>query len=137
MPQYWMSVFAKNMVLDARNMGLIGLILIYHIDGISVKHFLSRGQQKLLICAMILAQGMLLTRHVNKGLIYLVDDLPSELDFYSKQKLISLLSRQQTQIFITAIESQDICEFINDKPNISMKVFHVEHGNVVSDPANA
>lgn len=100
------------------------------VDGIPVKHFLSRGQQKLLICAMILAQGMLLTKHANKGLIYLVDDLPAELDLQSKQKLISLLSRQPTQIFITAIESEAICGFINDKLEVPMKVFHVEHGSV-------
>ena len=101
------------------------------VNSISVKHFLSRGQQKLLICAMILAQGMLLASHANKGLIYLVDDLPSELDLQSRQKLISLLSRQQTQIFITAIESSTICDFVSDQPEMPIKVFHVEHGRVV------
>lgn len=101
------------------------------INGVSAKHFLSRGQQKLLICAMILAQGMLLNKHANKGLIYLVDDLPSELDLQGKQKLISLLSRQQTQIFITAIESSMICDLVSDKTDMPMKVFHVEHGSVV------
>lgn len=96
-----------------------------------VKHFLSRGQQKLLICAMIIAQGICLDRYVNKSLIYLVDDLPSELDFQSKKKLISLLSKQNTQIFITAIESDSICDFISDKTEVPVKVFHVEHGGVV------
>ncbi len=99
------------------------------LDGISVKHFLSRGQQKLLICAMILAQGMLLAKCVNKSLIYLIDDLPSELDLYSRQKLISLLAKQPTQIFITAVESETICALLN-KSDVSLKVFHVEHGNV-------
>ena len=101
------------------------------IEGVSAKHFLSRGQQKLLICAMILAQGMLLAEHANKGLIYLVDDLPSELDLQSRQRLISLLSKQQTQIFVTAIESETICRLMSDKPGVSMKVFHVEHGDVI------
>lgn len=99
-------------------------------NGVSVRHFLSRGQQKLLICAMIIAQGALLTGQVNQGLIYLVDDLPSELDVQSRQKLISLLSRQAAQIFITAIEHHDICCFINDNSVVPVKVFHVEHGNV-------
>jgi DNA replication and repair protein RecF len=101
------------------------------IDAVSAKHFLSRGQQKLLICAMILAQGMLLARHANKGLIYLVDDLPSELDLQSRQKLISLLSRQQTQIFITAIDSSTICDFVSDQPDVPIKMFHVEQGSIV------
>lgn len=101
------------------------------IQGVPVKHFLSRGQQKLLICAMIFAQGQLLMRQANKRLIYLVDDLPAELDLLSKQKLIELLARQKTQIFITTIESKDICEFISDEFEVPIKVFHVEHGNIV------
>lgn len=101
------------------------------VDAVSVKHFLSRGQQKLLICAMILAQGVALSKYRNKELIYLVDDLPSELDLHSSKKLISLLAKQRTQIFITAIESETICSFI-DKSEVPLKVFHVEHGNVRS-----
>jgi DNA replication and repair protein RecF len=100
------------------------------INGIPVKHFLSRGQQKLLICAMIIAQGKLLAMHANKSLIYLVDDLPAELDLLSRQKLISLLSRQQTQIFITAIESSTICSLAENSPDVLVKVFHVEHGKI-------
>lgn len=99
---------------------------------VSVKHFLSRGQQKLLICAMIIAQGTLLAKHANKRLIYLIDDLPSELDLLSRQKLISLLSRQQTQIFITVIENNMIGDLIGDKPDVPLKVFHVEHGRVAA-----
>jgi len=103
------------------------------MDGIPVKHFLSRGQQKLLICAMIIAQGCLLTKHADKSLIYLVDDLPAELDLMSRQKLISLLSRQQTQIFITAIEYESICNLLKASPEVPVKVFHVEHGTVRVD----
>lgn len=101
------------------------------LDDVPVKHFLSRGQQKLLICAMIIAQGQLLAKHANKGLIYLVDDLPAELDLVSRQKLIALLARQSTQIFITAIESKSICDFITDQSDVPIKVFHVEHGKIV------
>lgn len=107
--------------------------LVVTVDGISVKHFLSRGQQKLLICAMIIAQGCLLNRHAEKSLIYLVDDLPAELDLMSRQKLISLLSRQKTQIFITAIEYESICNLLKASPDVPVKVFHVEHGNVRID----
>lgn len=101
------------------------------INSISVKHFLSRGQQKLLICAMILAQGMLFATHANKGLIYLVDDLPSELDLQNRQKLILLLAKQFAQVFITAIDSEMVCDFISDQPEIPMKVFHVKQGSII------
>jgi DNA replication and repair protein RecF len=86
---------------------------------------------------MIIAQGRLLETHVNKGLIYLVDDLPAELDLVSKQKLIALLARQQTQIFITAIESKSICDLVDEKSEVPMKVFHVEHGNIVEMAGDA
>ncbi len=101
------------------------------IDQVPVKHFLSRGQQKLLICAMLVAQGMLLANVTNRSLIYLIDDLPSELDLYSRQKLISLLSKQQTQIFITAIEKEAICDSISEMSNVPINVFHVEHGHII------
>ncbi len=97
-------------------------------DGLSAKHFLSRGQQKLLICAMILAQGMLLSGTVNKGPIYLVDDLPAELDESGGKKLVSLLARQQAQVFITAINNDVMQGLIGVDSVSSVKVFHVEHG---------
>jgi DNA replication and repair protein RecF len=95
------------------------------IDGVSAKYFLSRGQQKLLICAMIIAQGMLLNEGRNKRLVYLVDDLPAELDQHSRDKLISLLTQQETQVFITAIEP----ELVGGEEK--KKVFHVEQGRLM------
>lgn len=100
-------------------------------EGLTLRHILSRGQQKLLICAMILAQGKLLADKEKTGLIYLVDDLPSELDLLSRQKLVSLLTTQNSQIFITAIEKEAICDLVNDKTSVPIKVFHVEHGKIV------
>ncbi len=79
---------------------------------------------------MILAQGMLLAEQEKSGLIYLIDDLPSELDFHSRQRLVALLTAQKSQIFITAIEKEAICDLICDKTMVSMKVFHVEHGKI-------
>lgn len=102
-----------------------------NINSQSARHFLSRGQQKLLICAMILAQGMLLFEQTNKGLIYLIDDLPAELDVQSRHLLMSLLAKQQTQIFITAIEKEIVCDALQAESMPIMKLFHVEHGKVV------
>ncbi|MBV9576742.1 MAG: DNA replication/repair protein RecF [Gammaproteobacteria bacterium] len=98
------------------------------LDTVSVKHFLSRGQQKLLICAMIVAQGMLLGTQINKGLVFLIDDLPAELDMINQSKLVKLLAGQNTQVFITAIEHKAIFDVIS--PSIPTKVFHVEHGDL-------
>ena len=103
------------------------------LNRLPAKHFLSRGQQKLLICAMILAQGMLFAAQTNKGLIYLIDDLPAELDLASRQKLISLLAKQSTQIFITATQREMISDSLTEKANLPLSMFHVEHGKVLAE----
>jgi DNA replication and repair protein RecF len=97
------------------------------IDGIPAKDILSRGQQKLFVCAMIITQGTLLYKHTKKQPIYLVDDLPAELDSVSRSNLLSLLSKQDAQLFITAVERQTLEGFISPHPS---KMFHVEHGEV-------
>lgn len=64
---------------------------------------LSRGQQKLVVSALKIAQGKLL---VEKGrpLIYLIDDLPAELDADHRLRLCRLLEQLDSQIFITCVE---------------------------------
>ena len=79
------------------------------------------------VCAMILARGILLKNRENKRPIYLVDDLPSELDVTNRSSLLALLSRQEAQIFITAAERNSWDGFVTIGP---MKLFHVEHGNM-------
>jgi DNA replication and repair protein RecF len=97
------------------------------INKVLAKDILSRGQQKLFVCAMILAQGALLNSTANKKPIYLIDDLPAELDIVSRTNLITLLSKQQTQIFVTAVERQALSNVLSMLP---LKMFHVEHGNI-------
>jgi DNA replication and repair protein RecF len=97
------------------------------IMGVDAKDILSRGQQKLFVCAMILAQGALLYRSTNKKPIYLIDDLPAELDIVSRTNLIALLSKQETQIFVTAVEKTALSENLFQFP---VKMFHVERGSV-------
>jgi DNA replication and repair protein RecF len=97
------------------------------IYGFLAKDFLSRGQQKLFVCAMILAQGKLLSNLTKKRPIFLVDDLPSELDSFSLKKMVSLLEELATQVFITAIDVNTIAKFSKEQ----IKLFHVEHGKVI------
>ena len=97
------------------------------INHIPLKDILSRGQQKLFVCAMIMAQGALLQQYVNRKPIYLIDDLSSELDVVSRSKLIALLVRQKTQVFLTAVEREMLADFFVKVP---AKMFHVEHGDV-------
>lgn len=63
---------------------------------------LSRGQQKLVVSALKIAQGQLLIEH-GKPLVFLVDDLPAELDANHRRKLCQLLESLDSQIFITSV----------------------------------
>ncbi len=92
----------------------------------SAKDFLSRGQQKLLVCGMIVAQGMLLWTLNQTPPIFLIDDLASELDSQSLSRIIGLLIRQKAQVFVTAIFPKVWDGFLD----CATKLFHVEHGRV-------
>ena len=78
------------------------------------------------VCAMILARGALLQKSSQIRPIYLVDDLPSELDAINRTSLLALLARQEAQIFVTAVE-RNCDNFLASTP---VKMFHVEHGIV-------
>lgn len=89
---------------------------------------LSRGQQKLVVCGLKLAQGQLMSE-VGKGTCtYLIDDLPSELDQQHSQLVCALLASMEAQVFITCVQRQDIESVWPETKELAM--FHVEHGAV-------
>jgi DNA replication and repair protein RecF len=67
---------------------------------------LSRGQIKLLVCAMRLSQGKILQDKTGRKCIYLIDDLNSELDSNSRRLLLKEISASSNQIFITNINRE-------------------------------
>lgn len=89
---------------------------------------LSRGQQKLVVCALKIAQGMLLQSENDTGCIYLIDDLPSELDVQNRERLCKLIEQLQSQVFITCIEPESLgSPWSEDR---EMRLFHVKHGRI-------
>lgn len=94
-------------------------------NNISVADVLSRGQQKVLGCALQLAQGKLLKEIRDKHCIYLIDDLAAELDPQKREVLMEALVQLNSQVFITAIEESTVNELSHFSSN---KMFHVEHG---------
>ena len=65
---------------------------------------LSRGQQKLLTIALLLAQAELYHRHLGDACILLIDDLPAELDPGNRAWVSRTLAELDAQLFVTAIE---------------------------------
>jgi len=104
------------------------------IDGHSAGETLSRGQQKLSVCALKLAQGRLLAEQAGRSCTYLVDDLPAELDERHSRHVAEVLNELKAQVFITCVERQEIQSVWPESSRLNMKTFHVEHGNINPDP---
>lgn len=101
------------------------------IKGHAAAEVLSRGQQKLLVCAMKITQGVVFAQLTGRRCVYLVDDLPAELDTEHRQLLVDWLDRLATQVFITGVEKQALVQPWQDKPGREIKLFHVEHGEIL------
>ena len=100
------------------------------VNGLDAAEVLSRGQQKLLVCALKIAQGYVFTRITGRKSIYLVDDLPAELDEKHRALLVHWLYTMGTQVFITGVEREMLASSWRDKTEITPKMFHVEQGRV-------
>lgn len=100
--------------------------LVFTLDGRRAQHYVSRGQEKMLVIALILAQAELFSRRTGKACVILLDDLAAELDANHQQGLLDILRPMQVQLFITMVSAGGLTfDLWPDR-----KVFHVEHGAV-------
>jgi DNA replication and repair protein RecF len=102
--------------------------LVVRLDGELVEKRASRGQQKLTVAAMHLAQAGVARESAGVKTVIIVDDLPAELDAANRNALMRELSTGTQQVFVTGIEQ----EIFQDTP--MERVFHVEHGALNSTP---
>lgn len=91
---------------------------------------LSRGQQKLVTCSLKLAQGTVLQKLGRGACLFLLDDLPSELDREHSSLVCEMLSIMDAQIFITCVSAAEIADVWPAAAKKDMAMFHVEHGGV-------
>jgi len=96
------------------------LRLLY--DDRQAKRLVSRGQQKLLACAMVLAATETVQARLGRPLLLLLDDPAAELDGAALTRLMGCVSALQCQVIATSIEPNTR---IFDQPPA---VFHVERG---------
>ncbi len=86
----------------------------------------SRGQQKQLAIALLLAQGRHFTGATGRSCCYLVDDLAAELDRGHRDRVMGELSEIGGQVMVTAIDASAL-----STDNWSEhRMFHVEHGDI-------
>jgi DNA replication and repair protein RecF len=74
------------------------------VDGKTARDFLSRGQMKLLIVALLLAQVRCLEDSLGTRGCLLIDDVASELDASNRARLLAFLDARPGQFFITATD---------------------------------
>lgn len=99
----------------------------FKVNAINAQEILSRGQLRMAVAALQLAQTELFNTQTSRKSIFLLDDVGAELDIDKRERFIDGLQAMDTQIFVTAIEKSQLA-FI-DKYN-DKRMFHVEHGHV-------
>lgn len=100
------------------------------VENLPVEDILSRGQLKLLMCALRLAQGEYLSAEQQRSCIFLIDDFASELDATKRTLLAERLHLTGAQIFITAINYEQL-ESMSDTQG---KILTMQQGKVIQCP---
>ncbi len=83
----------------------------------------SRGQQKLLGAALVLAQSLTVGRRLERSMLLLVDEPAADLDAGRLRTLMQLILSLPAQVFLASITTD-----VLDQPATG-RVFHVEHGD--------
>lgn len=85
----------------------------------------SRGEQKLISAALLLAQAELLRQRQRRRPLLLIDDLAAELDTHSRGRLFAAIQALGAQSFLSFLDAGQIPAQTGERA-----MFHVEHGQV-------
>lgn len=96
----------------------------FRLDGIPARERISRGQQKMLASAFVLALIALRAEAAERPTCLLLDDPAAELDVDNLGKLLHALQRLRAQLVVTAVSETGL----HGLP--VGRTFHVEHGRV-------
>lgn len=98
--------------------------LVVLIDGAIPKERISRGQQKLLAAALILAQIAFRVSQDGEEACLLLDDPAAELDVDNLKRLLTEVAKLRAQLVVTSLDLRSIDQYL------SGAVFHVKQGHV-------
>lgn len=118
------DTFERDIFLGATQNGPHRADLKIDLSNKQARKLVSRGQQKLLASAMILAATKTVQSTLKKPLLLLLDDPAAELDLESVGRLMESVSSLDCQIVATCIDP-GVVQF-PDNP----KMFHVEQGSI-------
>lgn len=113
--------FSKDQQLGHTQYGAHRADIRFKFSGREAMQTLSRGQQKLFVCALLLAQAKLHEQVCGEPVIMLIDDLPAELDEFHRRKLLELLQTLKIQHFITST-AENLIPILNADTSKSWKI---------------
>lgn len=96
------------------------------VNNVLAQDHLSRGQMKLLVISLYLAQIKIMSSFSEKSFCVLLDDLAAELDLINLKKTMLFLNKLKVQTFITTTKESLFEEYIEKNKS---NVFHVKHGS--------
>jgi DNA replication and repair protein RecF len=102
----------------------------FFLNGKLASEYLSRGQLRVLVSLLLIAEVRVLKQKTNKSCIFLVDDIAAELDTTTREFFLDTIVAEETQVFVTAIEKQQL-SFAEKYKN--KKVFHVKQNHVTEE----
>ena len=100
--------------------------LRFTVGGRPVQHCLSRGETKMFVTAIAVAQAQDLAAVLGFPPLVIVDDMASELDAASQDRSLAELRKIGAQLFLTAVPGHGLGEADLEEG----RVFHVEQGRI-------
>ena len=122
------QLFEKKQIEKDRGLSVIGPHkddLVFKINGNDLRKYGSKGQHKLFLVALKLAEIKYIKSITDEYPIFLLDDLYSEID-EKKSGMIAKVLDKDIQTFITTSNSSIINQF--EKTNI--QIFNITEGNL-------
>ena len=127
------SAFDETWEADIRNgytrNGAHNVDVKIQIENKNIAGIFSRGQIKLFVCLLMLAQAKNQAERTGVKPVILIDDYMAELDMTASEYLLTKLAESQFQVLLTNTEQQKVI-----KNKEIYKSFHVEHGRVSEIP---
>ncbi len=124
LPDALADSWERDRATQATQVGPHRADLRFEAGGHALRHHVSRGQQKLLAGALVIAQTHFVVEANQREVVLLVDDPAAELDREHRERLFELFRTVPAQLFVAALE-------LDELPwGTAGKRFHVEHGEL-------
>lgn len=116
---------SRDLAAGTTNHGAQKADIKIKVDGVAAADRLSRGQTKLLVYTLKLAQATHYRKKVGQSCLFLLDDLPAELDYEHRAQVVDCLNGLRCQYFMTGVDRKDFELLVEGTAH---QMFHMEHG---------